>query len=53
MYMKFVLSLGHLITIQCRLDALYGVHPDCKGHTKIMMSMAGGSNEFHHRVEIK
>ena len=39
LYMKKHMSAECLNMIRCWVDASYGVHWDCKGHTVAMMSM--------------
>ena len=43
LYMKRHMSADSLNTIRCWVDASYGVHWDCKGHTGAMMSMGKGA----------
>ena len=42
-YMKLTLSVDNLSTIRWWVDASYGVHSDCKGHTGNMMSLGKGA----------
>ena len=42
-YMKLTLSVDNLSTIRWWVDASYGVHSDCKGHTGMMMSLGKGA----------
>ena len=43
MYMKWHMSADSLNTIRWWVDASYGVHWDCKGHTGAMTSMGKGA----------
>ena len=43
MYTKMHMSADSLNTMRWWVDASYGVHWDCKGHTEAMMSMGKGA----------
>ena len=43
MYTKLTLSVDNMDTISWWVDALYGVHIDMKGHTRIMMTLGRGA----------
>ena len=43
LYMKRLMQVDPLSMIRWRVDALYRVHWDCKGHTGAMMSMGKGA----------
>ena len=44
LYMKLTLSVDNLSTIRWYVDAAYGVHMDCKGHTGMVMTMGKGAS---------
>ena len=41
--MKLHITVDSLSTITWYVDALYGVHYDCKGHTGMMMTLGAGA----------
>ena len=41
--MKLVLSVDNLTPFKWWVDASYGTHSDCKGHTGMMMSLGKGA----------
>ncbi len=43
MYMKLTLVVNNIHTLRWRVDTLYGVHSDLKGHTGMMMSLGKGA----------
>ena len=43
MHMKLCITVDSLSTIRWCLDALYGIHYDCKGHTGMMMTLGAGA----------
>ena len=43
MHMKLTLTVDNMNTIKWWVDASYGVHMDCKGHTGMMMSLGRGA----------
>ena len=43
LHMKLYLTADSLSIIHWWVDAAYGVHWDCKGHTRAMMSMGKGA----------
>ena len=42
MHMKLCITVDSLSTIRWYVDASYGVHYDCKGHTGMMMTLGAG-----------
>ena len=43
MHMKLCITVDSLFTITRYVDASYGVHYDCKGHTDMMMTLGLGA----------
>ena len=43
MHMKLNITVDSLSTITWYVDALYGVHYNCKGHTGMMMTLGAGA----------
>ena len=43
-HMKLNITAYSLTTIRWYVDALYGVHSDCKGHTGMMMILGAGAS---------
>ena len=43
MHMKLNITVDSLSTITWYVDASYGVHYDCKGHTGMMMTLGAGA----------
>ena len=41
--MKVTLTVDNMNTVNWQVDASYGVHMDCKGHTGMMMSLGKGA----------
>ena len=44
MHMKLNITVYSLTTIRWYVDALYGVHSDCEGHTGMMMTLEAGAS---------
>ena len=44
MHMKLNITVDSLTTIRWYVDASYGVHSDCKGHTSMMMTLGAGAS---------
>ena len=44
MHMKLNITVDSLSTIEWYVDASYGVHSDCKGHTGMMMTLGVGAS---------
>ena len=44
LHMKLNITVDSLTTIKWYVDALYGVHSDCKGHTGMMMTLGAGAS---------
>ena len=43
-HMKLNITVESLTTIRWYVDASYGVHSDCKGHTGMMMTLGAGAS---------
>ena len=43
-HMKLNITVDSLTTIRWYVDASYGVHLDCKGHTSMMMNLGAGAS---------
>ena len=43
LHMKMNITVHSLTTIYWYVDASYGVHHDCKGHTGMMMTLGAGA----------
>ena len=43
MHMKLCITVDSLSTIRWYVDASYGAHYDCKGHTGMMMTLGAGA----------
>ena len=44
MHTKLNITVDSLSTIRWYVDASYGVHSDCKGHTGMMMTLGAGAS---------
>jgi len=52
-HMKLRLTVDNMHTLRWWVDASYGVHWDCKGHTGMMMSLGKGAvMSFSHRQKL-
>ena len=55
-YMQLNISVDSLTTICWYVDASYGIHPDCKDHTDMMMTLDVGaamSMSQGHKINVK
>ena len=50
-HMKLNITVDSLATIWWYVDALYGVHSDCKSHTGMMMTIGAGASMSMSKVQ--